>query len=206
MVQLGTEVNREDTAPALPICPFGPRPCPVSPGTHGQCQQAFPPKLHSSSFFAIARRAGCSRRNCRPDRFRVRVRRSGRPSKRPPRVIEEAGGSQYNHGRNRNRGYLRSCPAILGTCPRGEPERDGCTRHQGETALGHGYGQPPWPERRSNSRAPGGEAHRLMVVKLMYAKPRGSFELSVKTRNLTWSYDRENSQWTVPINAQPVSC
>ena len=41
-----------------------------------------------------------------------------------------------------------------------------------------------------------------MVAKMMYAKPRGSFELSVKTRNLTWSYDRENSQWTVPINAE----
>ena len=48
MVQPGTEVNREDTAPALPICPFGPVPCPVSPGIHGQCQQAFPSKLHSS--------------------------------------------------------------------------------------------------------------------------------------------------------------
>jgi hypothetical protein len=63
----------------------------VSPGIHGQCQQAFPFKLHSSSFFAISCRAGCSRRGRRPDRFRLRVRRSGKgrpnarhgPLKRP---------------------------------------------------------------------------------------------------------------------------
>jgi hypothetical protein len=63
----------------------------VSPGIDGQCQQAFPSKLDSSSFLAISCRAGCSRRGRRPDRFRLRVRRSGKgrpnarhgPLKRP---------------------------------------------------------------------------------------------------------------------------
>ena len=100
MVEPGTEVNREDTAPALPNCPLGPVPCPVSPGI----PWPVPASLSTSRCIAhflrdlMPRLVLTPRPPARPVPS-TRATLGQRPSNSQPRVIVETGEYQYNHGR-----------------------------------------------------------------------------------------------------------